>query len=182
MNFDKVEKIIVLIMAVVAMSAIGLYINRTAVTNDVVIEYSNQTHKYIKVTVSGEVETPGEYRVKQGSRVYEVIYGAGGITPSADVKRVDLDAIATDGMTIHVPSDTDENAPAVIPVVNINTADFETLCIIPGVGESIAQRIIDYRKKNGNFSDVSEIMNIRGIGKKTFEKMKYYIKTEETQK
>ncbi len=56
--------------------------------------------------------------------------------------------------------------------IDINTASVEQLTNITGIGPAIAQRIVDYREKNGGFSTVEEIVNVRGIGEKTFEKIK----------
>ena len=58
--------------------------------------------------------------------------------------------------------------------VNINTASKRELEALPGIGEVLAQRIIDYRKANGNFSTVDELVKIKGIGEKTLEKLKPY--------
>lgn len=57
-------------------------------------------------------------------------------------------------------------------LININSADEEDLKKIPGVGPSIAKRIIEYREQNGGFSSISEIMNVSGIGKSKFQAMK----------
>lgn len=57
-------------------------------------------------------------------------------------------------------------------LININTADAETLATLNGIGPSKAQKIIDYRSSNGNFTSIDEIMNVSGIGEKTFEKIK----------
>lgn len=54
--------------------------------------------------------------------------------------------------------------------ININTADLKTLVVLDGIGEVLAQRIIDYRTKHGPFSTVEEIMNVPGISTKTLEK------------
>ncbi|HEY5536673.1 MAG TPA: ComEA family DNA-binding protein [Ignavibacteria bacterium] len=62
--------------------------------------------------------------------------------------------------------------------ININTASKEELILLPGVGEKTALKIIDYREKNDSFKKIEEIMNIKGIGQKKFEKMKIYIKVE----
>jgi len=56
--------------------------------------------------------------------------------------------------------------------ININTASADELDLLPGVGPVYAQRIIDYRKKNGPFKTISGIQNVSGIGPKTFEKLK----------
>ena len=61
--------------------------------------------------------------------------------------------------------------PAPAGKVNINTASVEQLTSLPGVGPSLAQRIVEYRTKSGSFKNVQELMNVRGIGEKSFQKM-----------
>lgn len=60
-------------------------------------------------------------------------------------------------------------------LININTATAEELCELPRIGEKIAARIIAYREENGPFKTADEIMNVSGIGAKTYEKIKSYI-------
>lgn len=62
-------------------------------------------------------------------------------------------------------------ATATAPV-NLNTATVEQLATIPGVGPKMAERIIDYRRKNGGFKKVEDLMNVSGVGEKSFLKMK----------
>lgn len=62
--------------------------------------------------------------------------------------------------------------------ININTATKSELIDLPGVGESTADKIIDYRTKSISFRKPEDLMNVKGIGKKKFEKLKKYIKTE----
>ena len=59
--------------------------------------------------------------------------------------------------------------------ININLSDKNELIKIPGIGESIAERIIEYREQNGGFSSISEIMNVKGIGDVKFNSMKDHI-------
>src|SRR5262245_60630683 len=63
-------------------------------------------------------------------------------------------------------------APAVPAVVNLNTATATQIATLPGVGEKAAQRIIEYREKNGGFKKIEELMNVKGIGEKSFLKLK----------
>ena len=59
--------------------------------------------------------------------------------------------------------------------ININTASKEELMTLSGIGEVIAQRIIDYREENGSFTSVEEIKNVKGIGETRFDNIKEYI-------
>jgi competence protein ComEA len=60
-------------------------------------------------------------------------------------------------------------------VVNINTANSEQLSLLPRVGPTVAQRIVDFRQENGRFQSLEDLMLVRGIGEKTFELIKPYI-------
>lgn len=59
--------------------------------------------------------------------------------------------------------------------VNINTADAAHLSLLPGVGEVIAQRIIDYRSEHGNYSSLEDLLFVEGIGEKKLQKILPYI-------
>jgi competence protein ComEA len=63
-------------------------------------------------------------------------------------------------------------AAAVPSVVNLNTATATQIATLPGIGEKAAQRIIEYREKNGGFKKIEELMNVKGIGEKSFLKLK----------
>lgn len=72
---------------------------------------------------------------------------------------------------------TDEIGNNDSKLININTATLEQLQTLPGIGESKAKTIIDYREKNGNFKSIEELLNVDGIGEKTYEEIKIYITT-----
>ena len=72
-------------------------------------------------------------------------------------------------------SNSSDSSPSISGKININTASASELDKLPGVGEAIAKKIIEYREYNGNFSSIEEIKNVSGIGYSKFEKMKDYI-------
>ena len=63
-------------------------------------------------------------------------------------------------------------APASGDKVNINTAGVDELVALPGIGKAYAERILEYRQKNGPFKRIEDILNVRGIGEKTFERIR----------
>ena len=65
--------------------------------------------------------------------------------------------------------------PAPAGKVNINTATVEQLTTLPGVGPKLAARIVEHRQKAGGFKSAQELMNVKGIGEKNFEKIQGYL-------
>ncbi len=66
--------------------------------------------------------------------------------------------------------------------VNLNTATSEELTALPGIGDTIAARIVTYRKKNGSFTKVEELMNVKGVGEKTFLRLRPHLFVEPSSK
>ena len=181
MIFDKLQKIILFVLVILVLAAVGWRINTERRTIPVELTEARQDVKMFKVTVTGEVQKPGTYTVRKGSRICDVIYAAGGITSKADVDIIDLDALVIDNTEIKVPGIDDAEYIPPIPCVNINTASTDELMLIPGIGEKTAQRIVNYRKSYGEYDNITEIMNVDGIGEKKFEEIKRYIITRETE-
>lgn len=132
----------------------------------------------IFVDVCGAVLYEGVYELPEGSRVYEAIAVAGGFTEDAAVTEINQAEVLQDETQLYVPT-LDEAAKAQQKgdgKVNLNTATKEELMTLPGVGESKAGLIIQYREENGKFRSIEDVMNISGIKEGLFSKIKEYIK------
>jgi competence protein ComEA len=142
----------------------------------------------IKVDVKGNVKKPGLYEAAEGERVADLIQKAGGLTENADETRINFAQRVSDEMVIYVPEEGEELSGGIEPaqtisaasgedgMVNINSAGSEELQNIPGIGPSKAAAIIEYRETEGPFQSLEDLMQISGIGEKTFEKLKSHIK------
>lgn len=72
-----------------------------------------------------------------------------------------------------------DNAPAVAGgIVNINTADTAQLSMLPRVGLKAAQRIVDYRTEHGPFKKTTDLMQVKGFGQKSFDRLSGYLTTD----
>jgi competence protein ComEA len=125
------------------------------------------------VDVAGAVRHPGVYEFRDGDRVIDAIRAAGGETPKASLDALNLAAPLADGVQILVPLEAPAGAAAPAPpaasgapatLVNVNTASATELEVLPGIGEVIAQRIVDYRTQNGPFASVDDLLDVSGIG------------------
>lgn len=145
--------------------------------------------KEITVYVSGQVKTPAVVTLEDNGklRAIDAVNAVGGLTDLADTEIVNLAEPLIEGQHIHIPTKEIifQELPAVANsapnksvnfaqggLININTADEKELQSIRGVGPVIAGRIVEYRTQNGAFNSIEEIKKVRGIGEKTFEKMK----------
>jgi competence protein ComEA len=124
------------------------------------------------VDVAGAVRKPGVYQFREGDRVVDAIHAAGGPTAKASLDALNLAAPLTDGVQILVPRAAPagaEAAPGAVASgpaapINVNTASAAQLEALPGIGEVIAQRIVDYRTQNGPFASVDGLLDVSGIG------------------
>jgi len=135
----------------------------------------------ILVDVAGWVRRPGVYEFVSGSRVIDAIDAAGGARPGAQLEALNLAAPLVDGTQILVPkegavpvagatgSGTSASAGGLVNVNTGTAADLETL---PGIGEVIAQAIIDHRTENGPFTSVDQLLDVTGIGDATLENIR----------
>lgn len=143
--------------------------------------------KFIIVDIAGAVMKPSVVELPEGSRVFEAIEKAGGLAKDADLRSTNQAEILTDGQKIYIPTkhEMEESqagsassgivfnaAAGQSKLININTADSQTLQQLKGVGPATAEKIISYRNENGKFKTIEDIKNVSGIGDKTFEKLK----------
>lgn len=176
----------------------------TDMVNDILIKEDNiveensvteskESNKVI-VHITGEINNPGIIELESGDRIFNAIEKAGGTTKNADTSKINLAQVVEDGMKINVPNINDkeivtEETVSTVSnsnniqqkkqsIVNINSASQAELETLPGIGPSIASKIVNYRKEKGNFSKIEDIKNVSGIGEAKFEKIKKYIKVK----
>ena len=115
---------------------------------------------------------------------------AGGYTDEADRTYVNLAEYVYDTQRIEIPTEeeaqmlreyersaeTDSESDQSDGRIDLNTADKQALMTLPGIGESKADRILEYRQTHGRFGSTEEVMNVSGIGSGVYEKIREYIK------
>jgi competence protein ComEA len=134
----------------------------------------------VLVDVAGWVRHPGVYEFTEGARVIDAIDAAGGARPGALLQALNLAAPLADGTQILVPREGQEGVtpPPVSGgavaggLIDVNTATAIELEELPGVGEVIAQAIVDYRTENGPFTSVDQLVDVSGIGDATLESIR----------
>lgn len=187
------------VMAGFALAGLLLFIVRAPSGEPIALQPA-PTKEPIAVHVIGAVPRPGLYEFAEGARVQDAIDAAGGLLSSASVDLINLAALLEDGQQLNIPYKAGEEPSAQNPaggdggldlpgataeptesnggeseLININTASLEELDSLPGIGKTIAQRIIDYRDQNGPFAAIEDILNVSGIGPSTFDQIKSLI-------
>ena len=134
----------------------------------------------ILVDVAGWVRRPGVYEFAEGARVVDAIDAAGGARPGAVLSSLNLAAPLADGTQVLVPkesqsaptTETGTGASGAMGLVNVNSATNAELETLPGIGEVIAQAIVDHRTENGPFTSVDQLVDVSGIGDVTLENIR----------
>ena len=117
-----------------------------------------------KIYIGGAVNNPGFYPLKAGDSIAALIQAAGGTTTSADLSGLKL-YISEVGEVSEVGEEEAQK-------INLNRAEVWLLEALPGIGETLAQRIVDYRRQNGAFQNINELIKVEGIGTATYEQIK----------
>lgn len=153
---------------------------------------SGETPATITVYICGCVLNPGVYELPEGSRICDGLDAAGGFAEGADETRINLAGYLKDGDMVFFPEEGEEIPEGAVSearpisgttaagvtsgtsssLININTASEDALCSLPGIGSSKAKAIIKYREDNGPFTDISQIMNVSGIGENLYNNIK----------
>ena len=157
-------------------------------SDEIVIETSETTvtevSSNIYVYVCGEVNCPGVYEIERGSILNDAVELAGGLTDNAAAEDIDLVMVLNENISVKIPSYDDIDTSVITigndpeedksGLININTADRQTLMTLPGIGESTADAIIDYRSSHV-FEKEEDLMNVQGIGESKFNKVRSMI-------
>jgi competence protein ComEA len=114
------------------------------------------------IYIGGAVNNPGIYPFEAGDSLGELIQAAGGT----------VDNNGLDGLELYVPEEEEEQE---VQKININRAEVWLLEALPGIGETLAQRIVDYRQQNGPFHSIDELLKVEGIGDSRYEQIKNFI-------
>ena len=138
---------------------------------------SNTDKKDIIVYVTGAIQSPGLYKLSSVSTVGDVIKGAGGVLPYADVEAINLAETVQGGQHVHIKFNFHGNPEALLrnQKININTASVKELDALPGIGPTMAKRIEEYRQSKGTFTSIEDIKHVKGIGDGLFKKIRHRI-------
>jgi competence protein ComEA len=118
-----------------------------------------------EIYIGGAVANPGVYSLKQGDTIQAFLLDAG-VEPDADLSHIE----------IYIPQEGEASLPQKI---DLNRAEPWLLEALPGIGEGRAHAIVDYRNENGPFKRIEDLLQVKGIGEGTFDKIKDYITVSE---
>jgi competence protein ComEA len=114
-----------------------------------------------EICIGGAVSNPGIYPLRADDTMLTLLLDAG-VATDADLSHIEL----------YVPLEGEEQS---LQKIDINRAETWLLEALPGIGEVLAQRIVDYRSENGPFRRIEDLLKVSGIGPATFEQIKDYI-------
>lgn len=142
-----------------------------------IAEVTTEKINEIYVQITGEVINPGIYLIPKDYTLTDLIYYVGGVTVNCDVSAINWNIILCHGASIYIPSFEDDIVIVEEDngLININTADLDELMSLPGIGQIIGQRVIDYRAEFGDFEAIEDVMLVSGIKDSIYEDIKELI-------
>lgn len=172
----------------IVVTVVGLFV-LSSVSNSVNNNSSNSINGYstkttasdenaVSVSISGEVNHAGSYYISTSETLGDLITLAGGVTSSADEKAYNVSLVIDTRTSFYIPPVSTSNGVCVDESeskININSDDEDSLKTV-GFSSTQASNLITYRSENGNFQAIEDILNVKGIGKATFEKVKNKIR------
>jgi len=182
LHYSSLQKRGLAIIALLVLVITALFVMRGS-SQEVIaapapLEIESSAMQTLMVDVAGAVINPGVYSLPLNARVFEAIKAAGGLKKGADTSDINQARILRDGEQIYVyPTTTSAGGvsrPAVrkngpIMINRATVKDFESL---DGIGPVLANRIVSYRKTNGPFAAVEDLLKIPGIGQSKFAQFK----------
>ena len=181
LHYSSTQKRALALVALLVLLISGLFVARGAsqevVAAPIALEVQEITLEII-VDVAGAVTTPGVYSLPINSRVVDAIKAAGGLKKGADTSDINQARILKDGEQIYVFAATTSSGGVAKRVVRkngpvmINRATVKEFEALDGIGPVLANRIVAYRKINGPFTAIEDVMKVSGIGAGTFAKFK----------
>jgi competence protein ComEA len=135
----------------------------------------------VTVHVIGAVRAPGVYELPLGSRVNDAVERAGGPSIVADLSGTNLARKLVDGEQVNIPKrvvGVRENQPIATPeILDLNLASAEQLAGLPGIGMDLAKAIVAHRRRIGQFANVNQLLDVKGIGERKFAAIKGRLRT-----
>ncbi len=127
----------------------------------------------IAVEILGEVRNPGIYYMNENDRVSDVIRVSGGLTNKGTTEGVNIAIKVSDGLKVYIPKKNDNS----ITLISLNTCSDEILeeLLTDIIGSTKAKAVVKYRKNNGYFSSVEDILKVSGITESVYSKVKEYL-------
>ena len=154
--------ITVFLIIALAVGGVMLLTNRNKIQPiELVLSQAALPQQGGEVYIGGAVINPGIYSLREGETIQAVLSDVG-LEPDADLNHI----------AIYIPEEGEEQSPQRI---DINRAESWLLEALPGIGETRAQAIVDYRNENGEFKRVEDLLQVKGIGQGTLDKIKDYI-------
>jgi competence protein ComEA len=187
LHYSNAQKRSLLIVATLVLATSSFFILRTSSPSEAIAPPPltlDVAAVDITVDIQGAVNRPGVYKLTIGSRVVDAIEAAGGVTKAGDPSDLNQARIIADGEQIYVYAkssssngkSTSKSTVKVKPrsssVVQVNRASAKEFEALDGIGPVLASRIISYRKANGPFATIEDLLKVPGIGAGTLSKFK----------